>query len=68
MAGEAKAEMHILLRDQNCRSGATQLPQQFADALHDDRCETFAWLVQQQQYRISHQRAGNREHLLFSAR
>jgi len=32
-----KAEMHVLLRDQNRRTGATQLPQQLADPLHNDR-------------------------------
>src|SRR5436305_1735152 len=68
MASQPEAEMHILLRDQHRRTGAAQLPQQFTYPLHDDRGEAFAGFIQQQQRRISHQRAGDRKHLLFATR
>lgn len=40
-----KAKMHVLLRDQNRRTGATQLPQQLADPLHNDRRKPLAWFA-----------------------
>src|SRR5437870_13567688 len=47
VARKAKAKMHVLLGNQHRRSGAAELPQQFADSLHDDRRQPLARLVQQ---------------------
>ncbi len=52
--------MHVLL----CGVRWAELPQQFADALLDDRRQPLARLVEQQQSRISHHSARNREHIL----
>src|SRR6478672_13415496 len=46
VARKAKAKMHVLLGDQHRSAGAAELPQQFADPLHDDRRQPFARLVQ----------------------
>ena len=46
VARKAKAKMHVLLGDQDGCPGAAELPQQFADPLHDDRRQSLARLVQ----------------------
>ena len=61
--------VRILLNQQN--GHAPGLVQLFDDAEHladVDRCQAQRRLVQQQQLRPAHQRAGNRQHLLFAAR
>src|SRR5450756_540411 len=45
--GEPEAEMHVLFGDQNGGAGAAQLPQQFADPLHDDWRQALTRFVQQ---------------------
>jgi hypothetical protein len=59
--------MHVLLGDQHGGAGRAELAQKLADPLHDDRRQPFAGLVQQEQRRIAHQRAGDRQHLLLAA-
>ena len=62
-------ELRVLLDDDH---GHAALREQIADHvhqfLHDDRREPLHRLVQQQQARIDHQRAADREHLLLAAR
>src|SRR3954451_11682352 len=67
VAGQSKAEVHVLLSDEDGGSGTTQLPQQFADTLHDDGREALTRLVKQQQRGIAHESTRDGQHLLFAA-
>ena len=61
------AERNTLdLTQLGARSALT--PEQLADPLHDYRRKSLARLVEQQADGIAHERAGDGEHLLLSAR
>src|SRR5256886_4089328 len=61
-------ESEVLLDEKERESGGAHRREYFADLLDELRCEAFGGLVQQQHGRIAHERAGDREHLLFASR
>src|SRR5665213_2077832 len=67
--GKFKRELRVLL---DHKDGdlvvAVDLTENLEQVAHDQWSETERWLVEQHQPRTQHQRAGDREHLLFAAR
>src|SRR5690606_24504675 len=66
--GQLRADLQVLLHQQN---GDTLLADQLElrdDLLDDDRRQAFHRFVQHQQARVVHQGAADRQHLLFAAR
>ena len=60
--------LHVLLDDQDRQPAGANPLHQFEHLLHHDRRETRGGLVEQQQFRVRHQRAADRAHLLLAAR
>src|ERR1700712_3663158 len=65
--GEAEGGMHVLLDQQNGKPFLAQVSQDRDDLVHDHRRQPFRRLVEQQQRRVQHQGAGDRQHLLLAA-
>ena len=60
--------LHVLLDDQHREPAGADTFHQLEHLLHHDRRQTRRRLVEQQQFRIRHQRAADRAHLLLAAR
>src|SRR5579872_6215633 len=65
--GNPQAEMHVLLGEQDGRATRSQFSQDLADCRDHDWREPLARLVEQQDQRITHQRACDHEELLLAA-
>ena len=64
---DLRREVQILLGHQDGEAHGLQRLDLLAQLLHDDGRHAFDRLVQQQQQRIAHQRAADRQHLLLAA-
>ena len=60
--------LHVLLDDQHREPAGADALHQFEHLLHHDRRQPRRRLVEQQQFRVRHQRAADRAHLLLAAR
>ena len=60
--------LHVLLDDQHREPAGADALHQLEHLLHHDRRQAGRRLVEQQQFRIRHQRAADRAHLLLAAR
>ena len=58
----------LLLDQQDRHPAPGNFRDQVADLLNDDRCQPLGRFVDHDQFRVTHQRAANRQHLLFAAR
>ena len=67
MPGDVQRERRALVGEQDRRAGVRDAPQRLADLGDHDRRQPQRRLVEQQQPRLSHQRAADREHLLLAA-
>src|SRR5258708_111042 len=65
---EAERLHRILFDQQNSDALAIDLADHRKDVRGHDRCEAHRRLVEQQQLRLAHQGAADRQHLLFAAR
>src|SRR5580704_4050855 len=65
---EGHHELQVLLRQHDRQPGRLELGHALPQQLHDQRCQPLGRLVEQQQLRIAHQRAGDRQHLLLATR
>src|SRR3979411_770284 len=65
--GEAREHLEILVDDQDRLTAALELAQDVPDLVADDRCETLGPPVGDQQLRVGHQGAPDRQHLLLPA-
>src|SRR5262249_13850313 len=66
--GKAREHLEILVHDQDRLAAALELAPDFPDLAADDGGEAFGWLIPDPQLPVGHQRAGDRQHLLLSAR
>src|SRR6202046_2492320 len=66
--GELERQMRVLLDQKDCFPHVAEGTNDAPDLRNHDRSETKTWLAQKQQLRITHQRAGNGQQLLFTAR
>ena len=57
----------LLHQDEGVCAFAGHPPDRCGELFDHDRRQTFEWLIEQQQRRISHKRAGDRQHLLLAA-
>ena len=60
--------LHVLLDDQYGQAAGADSLHQFEHHLHHDRREPGRGFIEQKQFRIRHQRAADRAHLLLAAR
>ncbi|MCY1359950.1 hypothetical protein D9M69_465550 [compost metagenome] len=58
----------LLHHDRGQAFGFAQAPDRRRQLFHDDRREAFHGLVEQQQFRVGHERAADGQHLLLAAR
>src|SRR5262249_7315353 len=65
--GQRERKLHPLLRQHDRKAVALQLLHLFEQVLDDQRGEAFRRLVQQQQFGVAHQGAGDGQHLLLAA-
>src|SRR2546421_7152584 len=68
VVGEIQRERRVLLDEENADSGLIDRSENPEDLAHDERREPQRRLVEEEQPRPQHQRAGHREHLLLPAR
>src|SRR5499426_1271201 len=66
--GKSSENLEILVHDQDRLAAALELTQDFPDLAADDGGKAFGCLVQDQQLRVGHQRACDRQHLLLPTR
>ena len=66
--GEPRENLEVLVDDQDRLSAGFELAQHFPDLAADDGGQTFGGLVEDQELRVGHQRACDRQHLLLPAR
>src|SRR5438132_2870281 len=64
--GDAGQRAHVLVDDQNRLAGALQALETAPDLRADERRQAFRRLVENQEPRIRHERAADREHLLLA--
>ena len=65
--GDRDQRLDILVDHQDRLAGLLQPRQALPDFLPDQRRQTFGRLVENEQPRIGHQRAADRQHLLLAA-
>ena len=65
--GDPQALLRVLLHEQQPDAGLAHPAQRREQFLHHGGREPERWLVEQQDVRIGHQRAADRQHLLFAA-
>ena len=68
MLGGSEREHGVLLDDHDRRAGLVHQPQRVEDLAHGRRREPERRLVEQEQPRLRHHRASERQHLLLAAR
>src|SRR5215510_14706405 len=68
LAGHAAREGELLLDDQNSKAGfAVQLQNNVADLVDDVGLDTFGGFIENQQFRLEHKSAADRQLLLLTA-
>src|SRR5579883_2583614 len=68
VVGNLQRRAHVLLDEQDREPARAKLGEHAENLANDQRRETEARLVEQQQHRLAHQRAAEREHLPLAAR
>src|SRR5579883_2740098 len=68
VARHSAGERQLLLHEQHCQSRGAQPDDDIADLMHDVRLNALGRLVEDEQGRLEHQRAADRELLLLAAR
>src|SRR5262245_27330173 len=66
--GQIERESHVLLGEEDREPVGLELPDLLLQVLDDEWGEPFRRLVEEEELRIAHQRACDREHLLLAAR
>src|SRR5574341_893360 len=66
--GDVERYARVLFDEQDCGTLAFQLTDRVKNDAHQYRCKSKRRLIEQEQLRAAHQRAANRQHLLFATR